>query len=143
MPSDPTAPWATSRPRSSSSSPLTGQLPRSSHPEWRKVGEQVGRGHAKGTSSYIYLPLLHFFSFFSLPLLSLLPIYLLLFEEREEEKSVRWISPLRDPPHSSSLFADPILKKFFTYTTPAFEVCRPPAAHAQPCVHLRPGKLLT
>src|SRR5438477_12766437 len=42
MPCALTAPWATSRPRSSSSSPLTGQLPRCSHPEWSKVGEQVG-----------------------------------------------------------------------------------------------------
>src|SRR5437762_5361525 len=42
MPSGPTAHWATSRPRSSSSSLLSGQLPRSSQPEWSKVGEQVG-----------------------------------------------------------------------------------------------------
>ena len=42
MPSARTAPWATSRPRSSSSLPLTGQLPRSSHPEWTNIGEQVG-----------------------------------------------------------------------------------------------------
>src|SRR5204862_6590528 len=41
MPSGPTAHWATSRPRSSSSSLLSGQLPRSSQPEWSKVGEQV------------------------------------------------------------------------------------------------------
>src|SRR5262245_43011099 len=41
-----TAPWATSRPRSSSSSPLTGQLSRRSHLEWIKVGEQVGGTNA-------------------------------------------------------------------------------------------------
>ena len=52
MPSGHTAPLATSRLRSSSSSPLTGQLPRYSHPEWTRVGEQVAGACADQTNKW-------------------------------------------------------------------------------------------